>query len=92
MDIIDVTKKQIEEKEKEVHGLRVRVKELSEENFDLKKKLEMYKTVQSDFGYDLVAEDPDPAQLEIDLLNAEIDDLDNTELSENFDLRSPMGH
>jgi|TARA_A100001011_G_C14189649_1_gene790715 regulator of replication initiation timing len=55
----DIYEKTLAEKEKEVHILRVRVKELVEEVSVLKTELKQYKRVQSDFGYDLVVENPD---------------------------------
>ena len=55
----DIYEKDLAEKEKEVHILRVRVKELVEEVSVLKTELKQYKRVQSDFGYDLVVENPD---------------------------------
>tara|TARA_R100001460_G_scaffold18016_10_gene38333 strand:- start:4381 stop:4593 length:213 start_codon:yes stop_codon:yes gene_type:complete len=64
---LDIAKKQMEEKQKEVHGLQVRVKELSDENRELKKQLDRYKSVQSDFGYDLVVENPDATHILMDI-------------------------
>ena len=55
----DIYKKVLEEKEKEVHGLRVRVKELVSEVSVLKTERKRFKKVRSDFGYDLVVENPD---------------------------------
>ena len=60
----DIYKKVLEEKEKEVHGLRVRVKELVSEVSLLETELKQYKRVQSDFGYDLVVENPDAEHIE----------------------------
>jgi len=45
-----------------VHGLRVRVKELVSVVSDLKKELTAMK-VQSDFGYNLVSENPDAGHI-----------------------------
>jgi len=55
----DIYEKSLQEKEKEVHGLRVRIKELVSEVSILKTELKHFKRVQSDFGYDLVVENPD---------------------------------
>ena len=52
----------LREKEKEVHGLRVRIKELVSVVSDLKKELTAIK-VQSDFGYNLVSENPDAGHI-----------------------------
>ena len=52
----------LREKEKEVHVLRVRVKELVSVVSDLKKELTALK-VRSDFGYDLVVENPDAGHI-----------------------------
>jgi len=52
----------LREKEREVHGLRVRVKELVSVVSDLKKELTAMK-VQSDFGYNLVNENPDAGHI-----------------------------
>ncbi len=52
----------LREKEKEVHGLRIRVKELVSVVSDLKKELTAMK-VQSDFGYNLVSENPDAGHI-----------------------------
>lgn len=52
----------LREKEKEVHTLRVRVKELVSVVSDLKKELTA-KKVQSDFGYNLVSENPDAGHI-----------------------------
>lgn len=52
----------LREKEKEVHTLRVRVKELVSVVSDLKKELTAMK-VQSDFGYNLVSENPDAGHI-----------------------------
>jgi len=52
----------LREKEKEVHILRVRVKELVSVVSDLKKELTAIK-VQSDFGYNLVNENPDAGHI-----------------------------
>ena len=52
----------LREKEKEVHVLRVRVKELVSVVSDLKKELTAMK-VQSDFGYNLVSENPDAGHI-----------------------------
>tara|TARA_B100001094_G_C17880420_1_gene646623 strand:+ start:282 stop:482 length:201 start_codon:yes stop_codon:yes gene_type:complete len=52
----------LREKEKEVHGLRVRIKELVSVVSDLKKELTAIK-VQSDFGYNLVNENPDAGHI-----------------------------
>jgi len=52
----------LREKEREVHGLRVRVKELVSVVSDLKKELTAIK-VQSDFGYNLVNENPDAGHI-----------------------------
>lgn len=52
----------LREKEKEVHGLRVRVKELVSVVSDLKKELTAMK-VQSDFEYNLVSENPDAGHI-----------------------------
>jgi len=52
----------LREKEKEVHILRVRVKELVSVVSDLKKELTAMK-VQSDFGYNLVSENPDAGHI-----------------------------
>jgi archaellum component FlaC len=60
---MDIQKKQLEEKEKEVHTLRIRVKELVSEVSVLKTELKQYKRVQSDFGYDLVVENPDASHI-----------------------------
>ena len=59
----DIYETTLKEKEKEVHGLRVRVKELIEEVSVLKTELKQYKRVQSDFGYDLVVENPDASHI-----------------------------
>tara|TARA_B100001094_G_scaffold325562_1_gene380142 strand:- start:235 stop:438 length:204 start_codon:yes stop_codon:yes gene_type:complete len=64
MNELDIAKKQMEEKQKEVHGLQIRVKELSDENRELKAKL---KNAQSDFGYDLVVENPDATHILMDI-------------------------
>ena len=60
---MDIEKKQLEEKEKEVHTLRIRVKELVSEVSVLKTELKQYKRVQSDFGYDLIVENPDASHI-----------------------------
>ena len=60
---MDIYNKQREEKEKEVHTLRVRIKELVSEVSVLKAQLKQYKRVQSDFGYDLVVENPDASHI-----------------------------
>jgi len=60
---MDIQKKQLEEKEKEVHTLRIRVKELVSEVSVLRTELKQYKRVQSDFGYDLVVENPDASHI-----------------------------
>ncbi len=52
----------LREKEKEVHILRVRVKELVSVVSDLKKELTAMK-VQSDFEYNLVSENPDAGHI-----------------------------
>jgi regulator of replication initiation timing len=59
----DIYEKTLAEKEKEVHILRVRVKELVEEVSVLKTELKQYKRIQSDFGYDLVVENPDASHI-----------------------------
>tara|TARA_R110001583_G_scaffold92972_1_gene235736 strand:- start:258 stop:455 length:198 start_codon:yes stop_codon:yes gene_type:complete len=59
----DIYKKVLEEKEKEVHGLRVRVKELVSEVSVLKTERKRFKKVRSDFGYDLVVENPDAGHI-----------------------------
>ena len=53
----------LREKEKEVHGLRVRVKELVSEVSVLKTERKRFKKVRSDFGYDLVVENPDAGHI-----------------------------
>ena len=58
----DIYEKTLAEKEKEVHILRVRVKELVSVVSDLKKELTALK-VRSDFGYDLVVENPDAGHI-----------------------------
>lgn len=60
---MDIQRKQLEEKEKEVHTLRVRVKELVSEVSVLRTELNQYKRVQSDFEYDLVVENPDAGHI-----------------------------
>ncbi len=55
----NIYKKVLEEKEKEVHGLRIRIKELVSEVSVLKTEVKRFKKVRSDFGYDLVVENPD---------------------------------
>ena len=52
----------LREKEKEVHTLRVRVKELVSVVSSQKKELTAMK-VQSDFGYNLVSENPDAGHI-----------------------------
>tara|TARA_R100000900_G_scaffold22557_1_gene18165 strand:+ start:223 stop:420 length:198 start_codon:yes stop_codon:yes gene_type:complete len=59
----DIYKKVLEEKEKEVHGLRVRVKELVSEVSVLRTERKRFKKVRSDFGYDLVVENPDAGHI-----------------------------
>ena len=55
----DIYKKVLEE----VHGLRVRVKELVSEVSVLKTERKRFKKVRSDFGYDLVVENPDAGHI-----------------------------
>ncbi len=62
IEIIETYWKAVREKEKEVHGLRVRVKELVSVVSDLKKELTAMK-VQSDVGYNLVSENPDAGHI-----------------------------
>ena len=52
----------LREKEKEVHTLRVRVKELVSVVSSQKKELTALK-VRSDFGYNLVSENPDAGHI-----------------------------
>jgi regulator of replication initiation timing len=62
-----IFKRTIEEKEKEVHTLRVRVKDLVSEVSVLRVEIQNLRTklgVQSDFGYDLVSENPDALHIE----------------------------
>ena len=60
---MNIYEKQIEEKEKEVHTLRVRIKELVSEVSVLRTELKQYKRVQSDFGYNLAVENPDASHI-----------------------------
>jgi regulator of replication initiation timing len=59
----DIYKKVLAEKEKEVHGLRVRVKELVSEVSILRTERKRFKKVRNDFGYDLVVENPDAGHI-----------------------------
>ncbi len=62
VDQIETYETALRQKEEEVHGLRVRVKELVSVVSDLKKELTALK-VRSDFGYDLVVENPDAGHI-----------------------------
>tara|TARA_R100000458_G_C8136284_1_gene149260 strand:+ start:407 stop:598 length:192 start_codon:yes stop_codon:yes gene_type:complete len=60
---MDILKQQIKEEAKEINILRKRITELNSKVSILEKELSQYKRIQSDFGYDLVVENPDASHI-----------------------------
>ena len=60
---MDIFKQQIKEEAKEINLLRKRITELNSKVSILEKELGQYKRIQSDFGYNLVVENPDASHI-----------------------------